>query len=323
MFSENQKAHPLVSILVLSFNQAETIKQTLDSVCFQKSDFPYEVLIGDDASTDGTREICEAYIAGYDGPAQLRLCAEQANLGLIGNFKRLISTARGKYVSACAGDDYWTDPNKIQKQARFLEAHADVGLVYTLLDALWESTGKIVDPYQGKLPSSGMIFDELLKGNFIAALTTMFRRDLAQQALIEGLFDRGFKMEDYPLWLFINERYKTHLIPEKTVVWRKQIESVSNSRDENKLFYFDLSVMDVQLFFAKRNNKMALIKDDLLYLLRQRLAKAYREGKTEWARALYQRLTQVASPFFADRLMLWGSRPSVLRSLLKILNFAN
>ena len=123
---------PLVSICCITYNQAAYVGDALEGFLRQKTDFPFEVLIHDDASTDGTAEI----IAGYAGryPECVRPILQQVNqysLGNIGvsgmfNFPR----ARGRYIAMCEGDDYWSDEHKLQLQVDYMEAHPDCSLCF-------------------------------------------------------------------------------------------------------------------------------------------------------------------------------------------------
>lgn len=113
---------PLVSISCLTYNHAKYISQCLDGFLMQETEFPYEILIHDDASTDGTEEIIREYQAKY--PLIIRPIYEEENQWLKGrrgspefNFPR----AKGKYIALCEGDDYWTDSSKLQQQVEILE----------------------------------------------------------------------------------------------------------------------------------------------------------------------------------------------------------
>lgn len=117
---------PLVSISCITYNHAPYIRECLDGFMMQQTNFPFEVLIHDDASTDGTTEIIRGYAEKY--PNIIKPLYEEENQWVKGrrgsaafNFPR----AQGKYIALCEGDDYWTDPLKLQKQVDFLESHPD------------------------------------------------------------------------------------------------------------------------------------------------------------------------------------------------------
>ncbi|WP_372995833.1 glycosyltransferase [Lutispora sp.] len=110
---------PMVSISVLAYNHEKYIRKALDSILMQKVNFLYEIVIGEDCSQDGTRDILMEYKAKY--PDKIKLILNEKNLGMMENAKNVRSNCMGKYRAGCEGDDYWTDPYKLQKQIDFLE----------------------------------------------------------------------------------------------------------------------------------------------------------------------------------------------------------
>ena len=117
---------PLVSVCCLTYNHEAYLRDTLEGFLMQRVSFPIEILVNDDASTDGTRAIIRDYAARY--PALIRPFYQDVNLYSQGKdlcLEVLYPAARGKYIALCEGDDYWTDPDKLQLQVDFLEAHPD------------------------------------------------------------------------------------------------------------------------------------------------------------------------------------------------------
>lgn len=113
----------MVSVIVLTYNHEKYISQALDSILMQKVDFQYEILVGDDASTDRTPQILRDYQRRY--PKIIRLFLREENVGPTKNAYELFYEARGKYLAACEGDDYWTSSKKLETQIKFLEDHED------------------------------------------------------------------------------------------------------------------------------------------------------------------------------------------------------
>ncbi len=119
--------NPLVSVLIVTYNQEPFIRQAIDSALNQKTDFEYEILVGDDCSTDRTGEICAEYQRRY--PDKIRFITADRNVRKLGgNGKRLRYLARGEYLSLLEGDDYWTDTEKLQKQIEAFRRHPEVTL---------------------------------------------------------------------------------------------------------------------------------------------------------------------------------------------------
>jgi len=118
---KNTAALPLVSICCITYNHAAYIAQALDSFLMQKTNFDYEIIIGEDNSADGTQAVLERYAKAY--PEDITVVNHNPNIGAIANQIDTFSRARGKYIAYCDGDDFWTDPCKLQKQVDFLEAN--------------------------------------------------------------------------------------------------------------------------------------------------------------------------------------------------------
>lgn len=108
-----------VSVIVLTYNHEKYIRQALDSILMQKVDFKYEILIGDDASTDNTVNILNEYKNKY--PDVIKLYLNKVNLGATRNAYNLLMSAKGEYLATCEGDDYWIDENKLKIQIDFLD----------------------------------------------------------------------------------------------------------------------------------------------------------------------------------------------------------
>ena len=130
---DNTNKLPLVSICCIAYNQQKYIRQALESFLMQRTDFNFEVIIHDDASTDGTTEIIREYESKFPGIIKpiFQTINKYQSEGLNFQFKYVFPKAKGKYITFCEGDDYWIDPLKLQKQVDFLELHKDFGLVHT------------------------------------------------------------------------------------------------------------------------------------------------------------------------------------------------
>src|SRR5690554_6422909 len=119
----------MVSICCQTYNHKDYIVEALESFLMQKTDFPFEVLLRDDASTDGTAEICKEYARKYPDIINLLAYNENQFKKGVRPFPDNVKRAKGKYIALCEGDDYWTDPLKLQKQVDVLEKNDDCILV--------------------------------------------------------------------------------------------------------------------------------------------------------------------------------------------------
>lgn len=114
---------PLVSICTLTYNHEKYISKAIDSFLIQKTDFTFEIVIGEDCSTDGTREIVFNYAKKYSDI--INVVTSRENVGINENARRTVNACTGKYIAFCEGDDYWHDKYKLQKQVDFLESNKD------------------------------------------------------------------------------------------------------------------------------------------------------------------------------------------------------
>lgn len=146
--SENQKT-PLVSICCITYNQEDFIADAIEGFLMQKTEFPYEILIGEDCSTDRTKDIVLGY--AESNPDRIKLFISEKNMGGQKNFENLTEQSRGKYIALCEGDDYWTDPLKIQKQIAFLERNPECMMSFhasKVITAKKLSTLRTIRPFQ-------------------------------------------------------------------------------------------------------------------------------------------------------------------------------
>lgn len=242
-----------VSVCMITYNHELYIKDALEGVLMQENNFSIELVIGEDNSTDNTRQICKEYASKY---SQIKLLPLEKNLGVIQNFLRTLKSCKGEFIALCDGDDYWTDPLKLQKQVAFLQDNKEYGLVYTdalIYDQESESFTNTFNYYSAEKSVSGNIFHKLIFKNFIQTLTSLSRRESMMDALDcleNSIF--SFKMGDYPLWLEISRVSKVKYIDDITAVYRVLANSASSRNDIVKRYEFDQSVFEVQLYFCKK-----------------------------------------------------------------------
>ena len=133
-YTVNKK--PFVSVVVVTYQHEKYIRECLDGILQQKTNFPFEIIIGEDQSSDGTREICKEYADKYPETIKLFLRSRKTVIYIDGkatgryNFLENLKSSQGKYTAICEGDDYWSDPNKLQKQVDFLEANEEYAGCY-------------------------------------------------------------------------------------------------------------------------------------------------------------------------------------------------
>lgn len=205
-----------LSVSIVTYNQKKFIEQTIDSVLRQKVDFDYEIIIGDDFSTDGTREILLKYQEKYPNLIKLIL-HPQKNEGIPGkvNFISTIYAAKGKYIALLDGDDYWTDPLKLQKQVDFLEARPDFAICFHPVKIVYEN-GDREPEVTNENQAAEMTFEDLALNNFIYAVSCVFRNNSSK---LPEWFDK-MMAGDYPFHLLNAQHGKIGFINEVMAVYR-------------------------------------------------------------------------------------------------------
>ncbi len=176
-------ALPMVSVCIQTYQHEDYIKECLDSVLSQQTNFPFEIILGEDDSTDKTREICSAYAEKYPGIIRLFLRSAKDKIFINGrktgrfNFISNLQAARGKYIALLDGDDYWTDPQKLQKQFGYMESHPGCSICFHRI-LLRLEPHRIIKPSKPKLPttSAHLTWHDLVKENMINSNSSFFLR---------------------------------------------------------------------------------------------------------------------------------------------------
>ena len=228
---------PMVSVCVVTYNQEMWIRQTLDSILAQLTEYPFEVIIGEDHGTDSTRAICQEYAEKYENVTLLPLTE---NLGVTANLMRCIQAGTGKYIQVCAGDDFWHNPMKIQIQVDFMEAHPECVVCHSDNDELYEKTGSIINnvkSIKGIVPPEGMIQKEILAGKeYISAVTMCIRRETFEKYVPADEFARRkFPRDDWPTLLVLAAHGEIRYLPVSTATYRVGQESITRTSNYEKI----------------------------------------------------------------------------------------
>lgn len=163
---------PVLSVLMITYNHESYLSQALDMILTQKTDFLFEVVIGEDCSTDNTRQVALDYQRRF--PDKIRVLYSPNNVGSSRNFARTLEACRGKYVAICEGDDYWTDEYKLAKQVAWLEKHPGCVVTYHNATTINEM-GEIVRAELQAECQNGYTSEALQVGAHMPTLTLCFR----------------------------------------------------------------------------------------------------------------------------------------------------
>jgi glycosyltransferase involved in cell wall biosynthesis len=274
-------AEALVSVACLTYNHEYYIRDAINGFLIQETTFPFEIIIHDDASTDSTASIVKEYSEKY--PHLIFPICQRTNQYSQGHgpfVEYVFPRCGGKYIALCEGDDYWTDPDKLQKQVDFLEANPEYGLCYTSANVFDQETGSYSENVTGRPIAC---FEELLITPYIPTLTTMFRKELLKGYASEVQpYSTNWKMGDYPLWLYIAAKSKTKFQEGITATYRMLGESASHSKNIDRTLDFATSAFEIRNFFAdKFHASDATRKKYTLYYFCDTLYWAFLINRTE------------------------------------------
>ncbi len=206
---------PLVTVLLVTYNHAGHVGRALESVLVQETDFPFEVLISEDASTDGTRAIVEAAVGAH--PGKVRAILSSSNVASNEVVARGLREARGRYLSMLDGDDYWIRSDKLQRQAEHLEAHPGSAAVFH--NALVGDGDSVTDRRwtPGDQPSS-IGWEEIWQGNPFATCSGMLRLSYVRD--MPAWYADLFPVTDWPLYVVAAEHGRLDFVDEPVGVYR-------------------------------------------------------------------------------------------------------
>lgn len=230
---ENRKINKRkISVVVTSYNHENYIQECIDSILKQKGYFELEVVIGDDHSQDDTREILEKYQKEH--PDVINLLPITENMGVTKNLQRCFKQVTGDYVAVCEGDDYWTDPYKLHKQANFLEERKDCALCFNSIFMYYEGHPEKNYIFQKDLSKDTFTTRDLILDNFIGNFSCCMYRNEVIKKLPEDLFD--FFTVDWMFNIACSEYGYIGFLKEQMTVYRIHEKSIWSSKAEsNKL----------------------------------------------------------------------------------------
>ncbi len=223
--AEARDTVPLVSVLMIVYNQEAYLAEAIDGIVMQESGFPFELIIGDDGSVDGSLRIALEYQRRY--PGVIRVLHGGSNMGMNANSRRVRAAARGQFLAWCEGDDYWCDAGKLEAQASRLLERADVGAVHTdwarsrQRDGNWSVDW--VHTAHRRVPDSlleGDLLENFHNPLILRTCTLMFRKAIADQVDASSFGRRDYDFGDAVTSLFITSRWKVDYLPIVSAVYR-------------------------------------------------------------------------------------------------------
>lgn len=229
----------VLSIWMITYNQEKFIRKAIESILMQKTNFDFELVIGEDCSTDATREICLEYKNKF--PDKIKLLLPEKNLGMIHNFISTLEACNGKYIALCEGDDYWTDIHKLQTQVEFLETNPEYVLSFHNVFNLNEANQSKDRFIQKKIPSN-LNTEYLIENEWTVPTCSMVFRN-TNEALPEWF--KKIKHSDYTLQLILSNYGLFHYHDAIMGTYRIHSAGISNQFHSER----NLGVIKILNFF--------------------------------------------------------------------------
>lgn len=219
---------PLVSITVATYQHVNYIRECLNGILMQQVDFPIEIIIGEDGSVDGTAEICKEFANKFQDKIRLfirdrKLSQYIDSSGQITRFNGIWNrmSARGKYIAWCEGDDYWTDPLKLQKQVNFLESHLDYSMCFHTAILKWEKN-EYPNSIFYKVADREYSGTEIFKHWIVATASVLFRSSVLHSDIYAKVrCDKRFLYGDNLMFLCASKLGRIYGMKEAMCVYRK------------------------------------------------------------------------------------------------------
>lgn len=244
-----------VSVCMITYNHENYIKEAINGVLMQKTDFNVELIISNDCSPDGTDEVVREIIKTHPKGYTINYVNHKKNLGIMPNLLFTVAQCKGDYIAMCEGDDYWITPDKLQKQVEVFKTNSNLGLVYTGVKFYHQKENQFV-----AIPSRFPKKEEntiplMLESKYIEFATTLFDKDLLNKVLetIKPELENAV-IGDTRILLEAAYQSKIYFIEEVTTVYRVAEGSASYPKQLNKYVFALLDTYICRKNFVLRNN---------------------------------------------------------------------
>lgn len=292
----NEPQMPLVSVWMITYNHKPFIGQAIESVLMQKTSFPFELVVGDDGSNDGTWDIVKQYAQKY--PSIVKAHSNKPNIGMIPNMIKTLEECQGQYIAMLEGDDYWSHSGKLQLQIDYMNVHPECSLCATAFERLKDG---MLLPDMPKTNHFG--FNQMLAANTIGTATVLFPKHLITPQTFHYLHQ--FTIGDWPLWCWLLKKGTGVVLPEMTAVYRINESGVWSQHDyysqvkriipEKKklLNYWSVANAEAWLWYDYRvvflrNEPFRIIRKDLHLMLPPSRTRSLLIGCSYLSRSLFR-----------------------------------
>lgn len=238
-----------ISVLMLTYNQERYIDEAVRSVMLQQTNFPFELIIGNDASSDATGDRCRVWQERY--PQQIVLLDRKENLGLQQNFIQTYAHCSGQYIAICEGDDFWSNKHKLQRQVDFLDTHPDYSTCFHRVVNYFEDNGTKSLSNGGQKAETDIV--DLARSNYISNVSAVFRRNLF------GPLPEWFakvSTYDYAIHLLNAQYGKIHYMKKPMAVYRQHGKAIWSKAGLDKKLAIALTIRELLMdYFKEKGNE--------------------------------------------------------------------
>lgn len=221
----------VVSVAIITYNQQDTIAQTLDSILCQQGDFDLEVVVGEDCSADNTWKICDEYAKRY--PDKVKLLPNTHNLGIMANEARTLRACKGTFIASIAGDDYYIDDHALEKQVDYMHHHLETGAMGTNGYKFFVKRNEMVAGLNPTITKENDRAKEFyfsksyVGGVYFCPVGFFIRREFLKYLDFDEMIRRGLPVEDYPIQAILSQYTQFACLSDLMVVYRVYKESAT------------------------------------------------------------------------------------------------
>lgn len=261
----------LVSVVIITYNHEKYISQAVHGVLIQKCNFDLELIIANDCSNDNTDFVLNGILGSHEKCSWIKYTRHLSNKGAVGNSIWALQQAKGAYVAICEGDDYWTNPFKLQRQVDFLEMNKSFSMCFHDVSVLNETISQDYEyPFP---PRKKLSFQDILLKHYIPTCSVMYRNSFFPSPIPKWWYN--CKMLDLPLELTLATQGPIYFFPDKMAIYRqnsnsltKNSQQIKTGRNAYKFLYLSLmkSLRGKHLFillYMYFRNMLGYIKDNL------------------------------------------------------------
>ena len=271
----------MVSVCMITYYHEHYIREAINGILMQDTNFEYELIVSNDASPDNTDKVVNDIINNHPKGKLVKYHSHIKNLGIMSNLLFALNQCKGKYIAMCEGDDYWITKDKLQKQVDILESNAKLGLVYTGVKFFEQKTKKFtaINPRFAKNKED--IIPMMLESKFIEFATTLFRNEVLSK-VIEIIKPELAKAVIGDTRILLETAYQSdiYFLNEVTTVYRVADGSASYPKQVDKFIFAIMDTYNCRKTFVERNELDAkLLSHSLCNTNRALINKAFVSNK--------------------------------------------